>query len=80
MDGLPFIGSVFTYQDSIYCYYDQNEEKYKIGRYEAHAEDAIVESVRIFETTTHLTHAALQFRISRPVNIGDKVQNLDLVY
>ena len=78
LDGLPFVGSIFTYQDPIYCYWDQNSDQYIVGRYSSHAEDAIVDSVRIFENKfgshdSDVMHAALQFRIGRPVNIGDKV-------
>ena len=78
LDGLPFIGTVFEYGDIIYCYYDRHEEKYKFEKYKSHAEEAIVDSVRVFENKQtggygQIWNAAIQFRISRPINIGDKV-------
>merc|ERR1719402_988931 len=78
LDGLPFVGTIFSYQDPIYCYWNQNEGTYSMGRYDAHAEDAIVDSVRIFENKETaalggVLQAAIQFRIARPVNIGDKM-------
>ena len=78
LDGLPFVGTIVTHKDVTYCYWDRNEERYCVGRYDGHAEDAIVDSVRIFEhkqpaANGELVQAAIQFRIGRPVNIGDKV-------
>ena len=79
LDGLPYIGTIFEYEDKIYAYYDEHEGKYKSAKYDSRSEEAIVDSVRVFENKQEnmgfgkITQAAIQFRISRPVNIGDKV-------
>lgn len=77
IDGLPFPGGIFTYQDAYYCYYNEHEQKYSVGKYDSHAEDAIVESVRVFTNRRAqeggFQQAAIQFRVARPINIGDKM-------
>ncbi|XP_055921548.1 DNA-directed RNA polymerase I subunit RPA2 [Eupeodes corollae] len=72
-DGLPQTGTQIKYKQPLYCYFDNEEFKYKVTLSDE-KEDCVIDSIRYcgsFKTNPEKM-ICLTIRVARPPNIGDK--------
>lgn len=73
-DGLPFQGLQLNEDDPLYCYFDQNNVKFRVQKYRS-SESSIVDHIKLCSNDTATSaknKVCIVFRVPRNPSVGDK--------